>query len=73
MHLHEGFLDEEFHGEGVLHNTYFCKGEEYACWHIWAYHHPERFLMFYVQPSGVTIRLGLTYEGHTAWDTDMAP
>ena len=59
-----GFLDGEFYGKGVLHNTYFCKGKEYTCWRILAHGHPECFSMFYVQHNGVTIRLGLTYKGH---------
>ena len=59
-----GFLDGEFHGEGVLHNTYFLKDENYACWDIWEDYDPKCFSMLYVQPNGASIHLGLTYEGH---------
>ena len=58
------FLDGEFHGSGVLHNTYFLKGENYACRRIFEGYDPECFSMWYVQPNGVTIHLSLTYEGH---------
>ena len=59
-----GVLDGGFHGEGVLRNRYFRKDKTYACWGIWANYDHEWFPMLYVQPNGVTIRLGLTYEGH---------
>ena len=46
-----GFLGGDFHGEGVLHNTYFCKGKTYAYWGIWANYDHECFSMLYIRPT----------------------